>query len=190
MKKVITFIIILTLAFAIFAVPASAAGSATEAATDIINAVLNRVFEWWEANKAEILAACSGLGAAISGAIVWYKSKKPFISLITSAKTTDERENALIKGYNEMVDAVKAHTEEVKAFRTELAEVKGYVINTEDIEAHIAKVLSTVYTNSIALPQGVKNMINVECAQAMTVANRDLGVEVISYDTTDEGDID
>ena len=190
MRKVITSIIILTLVFTVFAVPASAAGSATEAATDLISTLLSRIFEWWEANKAEILAACSGIGAFLSAAIVWYKSKKPFLSLITSAKTTDERETALIKGYNEMVDAVKAHTEEVKALREELLEVKRCVINTEDIEAHIAKVLSTVYTNSIALPQGVKNMVNVECSQAMTIANRDLGVEVISYDETNEGDID
>ena len=150
--------------------------------------MLQRIFEWWEINKAEILAATSGFGAVISATFIWFKSKKPFLSLISSAKTTDERENALIKGYNEVVEVVKEYNSNIEKLTGEIVKLQTVVLDTEDIEAHIAKVLSTVYTNSIALPQGVKDIINVECAQAMSIANRDLGVEVTRHDEQDEGE--
>ena len=188
MKRIIVCIILAFIMLGSIAVISFAEEQIT--AETFANGVLDRVFEWWEVNRAEILAACSGLGAALSGIIVWYKSKKPFISLMSSAKTTDEREVALIKGYNDMVEVVDKQSKIIESLSNKVDELQAQITNTENIEAHIAKVLSTVYTNSIALPQGVKDMINVECAQCMTIANKDLGVEVKSYDETDEGNVD
>lgn len=185
MKKVITFIMIFTLLCALCTVVASAEDGVAE--PTVFESVLDRIFEWWEVNKAEILAACSGLGAALASAVVWLKSKKPFLSLMSSAKTTDERETALIKGYNEVVKVIKEYNDNVKELTAQVQKLQTLVVDTEDIERHIATMLSTAYTNSV-LPQGVKDIISIECAETMKIANKDLGVEVISYDTTDEGE--
>ena len=186
MKKILFFIMFIML-MASFTVVASAEGDVPDG--NIADNVLDRVIEWWEDNKAEILASVSGVGAIVYGAVMWLKSKKPLLALLGTAKTTDERENALIKGYNEMVGVVDAQCKIIEALGQKVAELQVQITNTENIEAHIAKVLSTVYTNSL-LPQGVKNMVNVECAQCMTIANKDLGVEVVCYDETDEGNVD
>lgn len=182
MKKVITLLMII----AMLAMTSVVCFAAEDAPSETL---LDRVIEWWEANKAEILASVSGVGAIVYGAFMWIKSKKPLMSLLGTAKTTDERENALIKGYNEMVGVVDAQCKIIEALGQKVAEMQAQITNTENIEAHIAKVLSTVYTNSL-LPQGVKDMVNVECAQCMTIANKDLGVEVISYDEVGEGNVD
>lgn len=184
MKKVITFIMIFTMLCALCTVAVSAEDGGT---ATTLESALDRLLEWWEVNKAEILAACSGLGAALASAVVWFKSKKPFLSLISSAKTTDERESALIKGYNEVVEVIKEYNDNVKELTAQVQKLQTLVVDTEDIERHIAKMLSTAYTNSV-LPQGVKDIISLECAETMKIANKDLGVEVISYDTTDEGE--
>ena len=187
MKKVITFIMIFTLLCALCTVAVSAEDGVS--GPTVFESVLDRIFEWWEVNKAEILAACSGLGAALASAVVWFKSKKPFLSLISSAKTTDERESALIKGYNEVVEVIKEYNDNVKELTAQVQKLQTLVVDTEDIERRIATMLSTAYTNSV-LPQGVKDIISLECAETMKIANKDLGVEVISYDTTDEGESD
>jgi hypothetical protein len=184
MKKVITFIMIFTMLCAVCTVVVSAedGGAATT-----LESALDRLLEWWEVNKAEILAACSGLGAAFASFVLWLKSKPQFNILQKSAKITDERENALIKGYNEVVEVIGQYNENVKALTAQVQKLQTLVVDTEDIERHIATMLSTAYTNSV-LPQGVKDIISLECAETMKIANKDLGVEVISYDTTDEGE--
>jgi hypothetical protein len=78
MKKVITFIMIFALLCLTFGVVAYAEDGSTAASVKtVLDGILDRVFEWWNANKAEILAACSGLGAAFASVVLWLKNKKP-----------------------------------------------------------------------------------------------------------------
>ena len=188
MKKVITFIIMFIFIFSALSVVAFAESGATENVKSALDGILDRLFEWWEANKAEILAALSGVGAVVCAVASWFKSKRPFLSLISSAKVTHEREIELIKGYNEVVEVIKGYNEKVEALTGEVAKLQKLVSNTEDIESHIAKILSTVYTNNAALPQGVKELIRLECVDAMKIAKADLGEKVvIPSDHEDEG---
>lgn len=185
MKRIIVCVILALLMLASLCVISFAEDGNAEAT--VFESVLDRIFEWWEVNKAEILAACSGIGAALASFVLWLKSKPQFNILQKSAKITDERENALIKGYNEVVEVIGQYNENVKALTVQVQKLQTLVVDTEDIERHIATMLSTAYTNSV-LPQGVKDIISLECAETMKIANKDLGVEVISYDTTDEGE--
>ena len=187
MKRIIVCVVLALLMLGSLCVIAFAEGDAPESA-EVASGVLDRLFEWWETNKAEILAALSGMGAAACALISWMKSKKPFLSLISSAKTSDERERALIEGYNEMVEVVKEYNGNIKVLAEKVAELQTLVADTENIEAIIANILTTVYTNNDALPQGIKSLVSLDCAKAMTLANKDLGVEVISHDEQDEGD--
>ena len=187
MKKVITFIIMFIFIFSALSVVAFAEGEARNS-KDMVKVILDRVLEWWEANKAEILAALSGLGAVVCSIASWVKSKRPFLSLISSAKVTHERELELIKGYNEVVEVIKGYNEKVEALTGEVAKLGKLVADTEDIESHITKILSTVYTHNDALPQGVKELIRLECVDAMKIAKADLGEKVvIPSDEKDEG---
>lgn len=159
----------------------------TDGAGGVADTVLTRIFEWWEINKTEILAATSGIGAAIGYLAIYFKNKKPFENLTALARTSDKNTSNLVEAYNNLAEEYNRQSAEFTNLKEELARIEGYVLNVENIEHHLAKVLSMVYTGS-ALPNGVKDMVNVECAQAITIAKGDLGVEVEIYDEKGEGD--
>ena len=69
MKKVITFIIMFIFIFSALSVVAFAESGATENVKSALDGILDRLFEWWEANKAEILAALSGVGAVVCAVV-------------------------------------------------------------------------------------------------------------------------
>ena len=148
---------------------APVADEVTEAS--VISSALDRIFEFWELNKAEILAACSGIGAALSSFVIWIKSKPQFNTLQKSAKITDERETALIRGYNKVVEVNENQNEKIEQLTRAVESLQALVIDTEDIEKHIANMLSTAYTNSV-LPQGVKDIISLEHAETLKIASK------------------
>lgn len=188
MKKILTLFILVTVIMIAFTVCAYAEGSAPEDATSLAS-VYDRAIEWWKANEDEITSLATMVATAIFG--IFYSKIKLGIndligkngSLITANASSNKTMGELIVGYNSQVD-------EIKLLRVENSELKKInEQNAADIAAlkgeigHIAHILTTVYTNSKALPQGVKDMINIECAECM----RQAGItELVTGDKVNE----
>ena len=173
MKKILTLFILIAVMMFAFTVCAYAEDSGSE--VDVAT-VYEKAIEWWKANENEIVSLATMIATAVFG--VFYSKIKLGIndligkngSLITANTSSTETLGKLIVGYNSQVD-------EIKTLRSENAELmKINAQNATDIAAlkgeigHIAHILTTVYTNSKALPQGVKDMINIECAECMRQA--------------------
>ena len=188
MKKILTLFILVTAMMIAFTVCAYAEGASPEDAASL-SSVYDRAIEWWKANEDEITAFATMVATAIFG--IFYSKIKLGIndligkngSLITANASSNKTMGELIVGYNSQVD-------EIKLLRVENSELKKInEQNAADIAAlkgeigHIAHILTTVYTNSKALPQGVKDMINIECAECM----RQAGItELVTGDKVNE----
>ena len=155
--------------------------------------VLTRLLEWWDVNKAEIIAAAGFIGAAIL-TFLWNKIKKfltdivsKIISLISSTNASTDNIKSLIKGYNGQTDEISALRGELSETKRKLESANNKLEEVEELIGHIAHILTTVYTNSKALPQGVRDMVNIECAHCMKLV--DLGAsdsEVVSDEVKEE----
>ena len=188
MKKILTLFILVTAMMIAFTVCAYAETPGTEGDVSVAT-VYDKALEWWKANEDEIAAFATMVATAIFG--IFYSKIKLGIndligkngSLITANASSNKTMGELIVGYNSQVD-------EIKLLRVENSELKKInEQNASDIAAlkgeigHIAHILTTVYTNSKALPQGVKDMINIECAECM----RQAGItELVTGDKVNE----
>lgn len=188
MKKILTLFILVTAMMIAFTLCAYAEGASPEDATSL-SSVYDRAVEWWKANEDEITAFATMVATAIFG--IFYSKIKLGINdligkngfLVNANTSSNKTMGELVVGYNSQVD-------EIKLLRAENAELMRINMqNAADITAlkgeigHIAQILTTVYTNSKALPQGVKDMINIECAKCM----RQAGItELVTGDKVNE----
>ena len=160
--------------------------SAESPDANTVDTVLTRLFEWWDINKTEILAATSWIGTVVLCIVTKRAQKKPLANIATLAGSSNRKSDDLIKSYNDLVEAYNRQSEEFAYLKNKIAELERNVLNTENIEGHIANILQTVYCNSSALPQGAKNIVSLECAECRTIVAKDRG-EVIENDGQDEG---
>ena len=187
MKKLLTLFILVTAMMIAFTVCAYAEGASPEDATSL-SSVYDRAVEWWKANEDEITAFATMVATAIFG--IFYSKIKLGINdligkngfLVNANTSSNKTMGELVVGYNSQVD-------EIKLLRVENAELRRIIEqNAADIAAlkgeivHIARILTTAYTNSV-LPQGVKDIISIECAECM----RQAGItELVTGDKVNE----
>lgn len=175
MKKILTLFILVTAMMIAFTVCAYAEGASPEDAASL-SSVYDRAIEWWKANEDEITAFATMVATAIFG--IFYSKIKLGIndligkngSLITANASSNKTMGELVVGYNSQVDEIKVlrkENAELKAINEQIANEITLIKKEIGMVAHI---LSTAYTNSKALPQGTKNIINLECAECMKIA--------------------
>lgn len=142
-----------------------------------LSTVYERAIEWWDTYQEEITSIISLGVTAIIGYFVskiksWIKDLIRKNGVLENATASSSNKvGELIVGYN-------GQTDEIRALRVENSELRK--INEQNAReitavkheiAHIAQILTTVYTNSKALPQGVRDMVNIECAKCMRLAS-------------------
>lgn len=175
MKKILTFFILITITMLMFTVCVHA--ETIDIETDVsVSTVYEKALEWWRANENEITSFLTMTATALFG--IFYSKIKLGIndlivkngSLINANANSNKVQGELIVGYNSQVDEIKT----LRAENAELTKINEQ--NAADIEvikseiAHIAHILTTVYTNSKALPQGVKDIVTLECAECIRKA--------------------
>ena len=175
MKKVLTLFILIAVMMLAFSVCAFA--ETPEVAEDVsVSTIYEKAIEWWKVNENEITSFATMIATALFG--IFYNKIKTGIndliskigSLINANTSSTKTTRELLVGYNSQIDEIKALRDE----NTQLMKINEQ--NAADIAAlkgeigHIAHILTTVYTNSKALPQGVKDMINIECAECLRQA--------------------
>ena len=150
-------------------------GMTVEGASDTVETVFTRLLEALDVNKDNILAAAGFIGTLLV-TIFANKIKNLFadiaskiLAVISSQNASSDNVKALIKGYNGQTDEITALKVEVAELRQMLAVAVEKTKESEKLVGHIAHILTTVYTNHKTLPQGVKDMINIECAQCMRI---------------------
>lgn len=230
MKKVITFVLILLLAFA-FSVNAYAqeledevssteqggevtdapeTGENGESAEDPekestpgeteapdgeklnIDSVLARVGEWWEEYSDEIESI---VGFIVTAAIAaFYKKIKSGIldiinkiaTLKGSSDAQTDKSRELVAGYNAQTDAITKLENKVAEMDRNLGDI--YIKADEALEAmvQVADILNTVYSNSAALPQGIKNIVNLDYAKCMEILRHGETAPEAAPDEADE----
>ena len=163
MKRILTLFILITALMLAFSVCAYAEEVITEVEgaeeTVSIGTVYEKAVEWWKVNENEITSIASLGATALFG-------------LLSSTKATGD----LIVGYNSQVDEIKALRAENAALQAINQENAKEIVAIKQEIAHIAHILTTVYTNSKALPQGVRDMVNLECAECMRLAGTGDGI--------------
>lgn len=188
MKKILTLFILVTAIMVAFTVCAYAETPGTEGDVSAAT-VYDKALEWWKANEDEITAFATMVATAIFG--IFYSKIKLGIndligkngSLITANASSNKTMRELTVGYNSQVD-------EIKLLRVENSELRFInEQNAKEIVAikkeigMIAHIISTAYSNSKALPQGTKEIINLECAECMKIAG---AAEVVTGDKVNE----
>lgn len=188
MKKILTLFILVTAIMVAFTVCAYAEGATPDDEISV-SSVYDRAIEWWKANEDEITAFATMVATAIFG--IFYSKIKLGINdligkngfLINANASSNKTMRELTVGYNSQVD-------EIKLLRVENSELRSInEQNAKEIVAikkeigMIAHIISTAYSNSKALPQGTKEIINLECAKCMKIAG---AAEVVTGDKVNE----
>ena len=187
MKKIFVFVMILAL-MAAMAVPAAASEAVTETApVTEDDSLVTRLYEVWDSYSAEILSG-GGICAMITGLIVFWKKIKPILVGVVSALSTlingvDDKTkiptqqskvlNGIvegIEGLDKRVDEFSRSVESVKAEREATAE---HIKAVERELCALAKAFELAYSNS-KLPQGVKDLVSMECAECVKLAETDI----------------
>lgn len=186
MKKILTLFILTTVLMLAFSVCAYAEEVVTEVEgaeeTVSMSTVYEKAVEWWKVNENEI-ASIASLGATALFGLLYGKIKtgiKDLIGkngmLVNATATSTKATGDLIVGYNSQVDEIKALRSENAALQAINQENAKEIVVIKHEIAHIAHILTTVYTNSKALPQGVRDMVNLECAECMRLAGTGDGI--------------
>ncbi len=172
MKKIITLSVLVVVMLGLFTICASANDGTSEPALSA-STVYEDILEWYGIYKEEISSlvnlATAGIVMTLFGkartGITDVVCKTGLLS--NAAAGTNQTMGKLIECNNEQVD-------EIKALRLENAELQKLVKqNTKALAVvaeavcRVAHIPATVYTNSKALPQGVKNMVNLESAETI-----------------------
>ena len=170
MKKILTLFILTTVFIMAFTVCAYAEDGAS------ISTVYEKALEWWSDNEAEITSVVSLAATAVFG--MFYSKIKSGINdliskngfLVNANTSSTKTLGDLIVGYNSQVDEIKVLKKEVDELKALNQQVSDEITVIKKEIAMIAHIISTAYTNSKALPQGTKNIINLECAECMKIA--------------------
>lgn len=188
MKKVITLFILISVMLLAFTVCASAEEAGFDAAASVAT-VYESFLEWVSENENQISATVNLLTAGVL-MVLFGKTKVGITDIIgktgilaKAATGSDQTLGKLITCNNSQVDEIKALREEVaelRALNNKQTEVLAIVAEAVCRVSHIP---ATVYTNSKALPQGVRDMVNLETAETMQLMNK---IKEILGDRTNE----
>ena len=86
-----------------------------------------------------------------------------------TAETQDRQSGAI----NDLIDGLSELGEQIKELKALGDFAERFKAVQKDL-TKIAQVLDTVYTNSVALPQGTKNMVHTLCAEVMKIAEGEI----------------
>ena len=213
MKRIVYFLLIFTLIFTLIGtVVASAEEVVEDVQTEVVPdtttetevaeeeekaTLFTRLYEAFVNNKTDVFTL-SGSGILLIISLILKKdlgsSSKKVVEnvakVLSKTDISDEKQNAIIGGLNEMVDGyneLKAQSGEIKetisafanqvdtitqsnaALETKIDEVFAVIINLMDKEiaqnGEVMDVLSSVYTNNKALSQGVKDYVALKRAE-------------------------
>lgn len=193
MKKVITFVVILCVLLFAFSVCTYAQEANIEAGITM-STVYDRAIEWWKENEDEISTVVSFVATALFAMFI-KKIKAGILdltvkikSLISTSTNSTNKQDELILGFNGQIDVIEKLVSENSALKAINEQNAKEIVATKQEIAHIAHILTTVYTNSKALPQGVRDMINIECAQCMRIAAGEPENDEVHQDEAKEED--
>lgn len=146
--------------------------------------LFTRLYEAFDRYKGEIFATGGG-GLLLALSLILKRSLKVSTkSLLTRATISDEKQTAIVSGLNEMIDGyndIKIHSENMQtklqeygdriiavyeancSLEKKIEDLFHVVISLMDKEitqnAEVMEVLSSVYANNKALPQGIKDFV-------------------------------
>ena len=151
-----------------------------------VDTVLTRVKEWWDEYSAIIESVVGFLVISIAG--VFAKKIKSGVSdilgkILTAKGSVDaqsQKTDALINGYNGQIDVITGLQNETAELRQKIGETCIKAEEALKAIVCIGHMLSTVYINNAALPQGTRDIVNVDYAQIMKLVNHvadDLNIE-------------
>lgn len=86
-----------------------------------------------------------------------------------TAETQDKQSEAI----NNLIDGISELGKQLDDFKALEAFTERFKAVQKALTA-LAKVLDTVYSNSVALPQGTKNMVHTLCAEIMKIAEGEI----------------
>ena len=197
MKKIIYLIMCICLMLSIFCVSCFATNEPTETdetVTEEVGAeetdIFSRIYEFWQSNEAEIITVASSAVLIVLNVFLRLSNK----ALDKGQTNAIGGINQLIEGFNVMdtdlatikaefvslVGALKDVVEqigELKASDTSFAEkiaetnsiIQGLVEKELLQNTALMEVLSSVYVNSNALPQGVKDLVVLKRTENMRI---------------------
>lgn len=189
MKKLFCLIFLFLLLFAL-ALPCLAESVQSEANTEEDAGITlgERITEFWNDYTSEILSG-GGILATLGLFFALWKKIKPLLSEILvkivsvinagtdSANIQDKHSQAL----NGLMDGLEMLDNKIALFEKTVDAVKEKHIQTDEhfkeIQkslSDIARLLDAVYSNSKALPQGVKDMVHLYSADCVRIAEHEI----------------
>lgn len=191
MKRIIYYLLVFVTLFALVGSVSAFADEVdtdtetiTEEVTETVEpTIFTRLYEAFEENKTNVFTVASGAILFIFS-ILFRKdvsvSSKVIVDgiakVIAKGDLTEEQQNAIVGGLNEMVDGyndIKLQSTIVKDRIDEFAVEMGDITKTISViialldkgihqNAAIMDVLSSVYVNNNALPQGIKDFVSLK----------------------------
>lgn len=191
MKRIIYYLLVFVTLFALVGSVSAFADEGdtdtetiTEEVTETVEpTIFTRLYEAFEENKTNVFTVASGAILFIFS-ILFRKdvsvSSKVIVDgiakVIAKGDLTEEQQNAIVGGLNEMVDGyndIKLQSTIVKDRIDEFAVEMGDITKTISViialldkgihqNAAIMDVLSSVYVNNNALPQGIKDFVSLK----------------------------
>lgn len=143
--------------------------------TETLHTLFQRLVEYVEAYKAEILGVL-GDGIILIVALL-IKSRATFIK--NAATKTNDSQNSVVAVVNNMVEGYNTLTKSYETYgntENDRNRVVGAVLATNTA---ILEILTLVYANSKNLPQGVKDLVNLKYANCLKTLDDDEKVKAI-----------
>lgn len=188
MKKVITLSILVTVLMLSFTVVASAEETGFDVATSV-STVYENFLEWVSTYENQISAVINVVTTAIL-MLLFGKTKVGITDLIgktgilaKAAAGSDQTMGKLITCNNDQVDEIKALKAEISELKEQNKKQTEVLAIVGEAVCRVAHIPATVYTNSKALPQGVRDMVNLESAETIQLMKK---IESILGDKVNE----
>lgn len=188
MKKVITLFILISVMLFAFTVCASAEEVGFDAATSVAT-VYESFLEWVNENENQISATVNVFTAGVL-MILFGKTKVGIADIIGKTGVLAKAATGSDQTLGKLITCNNSQVDEIKAMRDEIAELKA--LNNKQTEVlaivceavcRVAHIPSTVYTNSKALPQAVRDMVNLESVETIQLMGK---IKEILGDRTNE----
>jgi len=206
MKKILVIIAITTL-FAIFSINCFASensdvgGETVDVATDTVSnhTLLGRVWEFVESNKEELIDYALSAILLVGGAFLSIKNRKITKSIAGGVSSALHNTTMVTTSQNGVIDTVNDMDGKISSLMDGFTkihnneEARDRMITALFVEMSAVKqMLMTVYPNSKNLPQGVKDLINLENANCIKLINDDKALsklyESVVHDITSSED--
>ncbi|MBR3806664.1 MAG: hypothetical protein IKJ13_07545 [Clostridia bacterium] len=183
MKKVITFIISLTLVFMLITPIVSCAAEVVSVASEegsTYHDIFTRVYEWVKVNKSDVISSAGSLAVIIFGAIAKKANSKKneelkgMISEVgADASGTAKNQKSLIDSYNVMAagyNEMRAAYEKNGSVEDDRNRLVGACLVAVTA---LLEMNSTVFVHNKNIPQGVKDLVVQEYANTKKALSDD-----------------